>query len=67
MYHQILLGCHQHIFYTLTVTDFLSEFFVLLYLPNAVGKRLKPQPLMLNKLDLKSPKHGRDYQKETGA
>ena len=58
---QILRGCHQHIFYTPTGLNLLSKLLVLLYLSNVVGKLLKSQPLMLNKLDLRFPKHARDY------
>ena len=42
---QILHGCYQHIFYTSTGVNLLSEVLVLLFRSNVVGKLLKSQPM----------------------
>ena len=60
---RILRGCHQHTFYTSTGLNLFPELLGLLYLPNAVGKLLISQLLMLKQLDLSFPKYARDCQK----
>ena len=61
--YRIVRGCQQRIFYALIRLSLMPEFLALLYLTNAVEKRLISQPLILNQSDLIFPKYACDYQK----